>query len=91
MRATLFVSGHHCTTTSRDFLLMSPYSHLPQKSAESPSNWLGKPVRQSKENRKAALTTSREPWSELVGLPSLSACSYDGVNTQILRPLKRHL
>ena len=83
VRATLLVAGHHCTMTSRDFLLMSPYSHLPQRSAERPSNWLGKPLRQSKENRKAALTTSREPRSEPVGLPSLSACSYSGVNTRI--------
>ena len=93
VRPMLFVSGHHCTVAFRDFLLMASCSHLPWAFDKRPSNWLAKPVRQSKDNR---------VWMHWVqcGLPAkeLIACLYTGVDTHLfleyepsLTSWKRHL
>ena len=83
VRVIMLEPGQHCITAFRDFLLMSPCSHLPRKFTVRPLNCPLKPVSQSRDNRKGALTTSRELRSDQLAFLVLSVCSYSSVDTRI--------
>ena len=62
---------------------MLAISHLPQNCLLRGRDWATKPVRQREENRKATLTTCREPWSDQLIFPG-KGCLYAGTDTYLI-------